>query len=150
MAAAVAADAMRMSAAEAAITAAGAMVAAAAVVAAASALAWAALAGGVAAAAVQATGAGGTAVGTGAAGRTKLRFGCLTYINVLSKQARLGNRLNARVRRGLGRGREARGLGYSSLVVWPIRLRTAFLMIKPRCDISAPQLLALNISLNGT
>src|SRR6516162_10295068 len=64
-------------AAEAAITAAGATVAAAAVVVAASALGWAAaaaLGGGVAAAAAEATGAGVTTVGTGAVGRTELRF----------------------------------------------------------------------------
>jgi len=70
-----AAVATRMSGAEAAITAAGATVVAAAVVAAASALGWAAAAGGGGVvAAAEATGAGVTTVGTGAVGRTELRF----------------------------------------------------------------------------
>jgi len=73
-----------------AITAAGATVVAvaAAVVAAASALGWAAAAGGgVVAAGAAATGACVTTVGTGAVGRTELRF-APTCINVLSQQAR--------------------------------------------------------------
>jgi hypothetical protein len=108
-------------------------------VAAASALAWAAaaaLAGGVAAAGVEATGAGGAVVDTGAVGRTKLRFGptLINRLSVLRKQARLGNcHYSCAVRRGLGRGRDARGLGISSsqacpfssaprLATWRVRL----------------------------
>jgi hypothetical protein len=114
MAAAVAADATRMSAAEAAITAAGAMVVAAAVVAAASALAWlvvAALAGGVAAVAAavaEATGAGATATGCGVVDgdKEKLRSAptCINRLRLCVSKRGLGNRPPAQcaVRRGLG------------------------------------------------
>ena len=108
----VAADAARMSAAEPAITAVDAMVAGAAVVvAAASALESAAVAGGgvaaVAAAGAEGTGAGATATASGVVDGDNVRF-ALSCINS-------SNPAECAVRRELGLGREAVGLGFSSL-----------------------------------
>jgi len=105
----VAADAARMSAAEAAITAVDAMVAGTAVVvAAASALESAAAAGGgVAAAGAEGTGAGATATASGVVDGDNVRF-ALSCINS-------SNPAECAVRRELGLGREAVGLGFSSL-----------------------------------